>query len=115
MGRRAHIVSGMRRKLLAAILVGVALVLLSALVALAADTEDPSRAGLKPGASAAPGLAHALVTLSPGAPLAIPRSFLGISTEYWGLPEFERQMSVLERTLSLLRPDAGGPMVLRVG
>jgi hypothetical protein len=127
----------LRRALLAAVIAAVGLVLISGLGALAAGTggltalgldPDPSSAAQAPAhdqASARAGrrlvggsveaVAHALVTLAPGAIKTVPRSFLGISTEYWGLPEFERRMSILERTLSLLRPQGGGPLVLRVG
>jgi hypothetical protein len=63
-----------------------------------------------------PGPPQAWVTLdSAGTPTAVPRSFLGISTEYWALPSFERQMSLLERTLSLLQVPGEGPLLLRIG
>jgi hypothetical protein len=123
-----------RRRLLLAGLIGTALVLLSGLGALAAESGDLTGLGLdqdapsarieaaaerpvaeRPVARSVVAVEDALVTLAPGALRTVPRSFLGISTEYWGLPEFERQMSVLERTLSLLRPAGGGPLVLRVG
>ena len=47
--------------------------------------------------------------------VAVPRSFLGISTEYWALPRYERQLRVFERVLSQLRARGDGPFVLRVG
>ncbi len=129
----------MRGRLLVALLVGVALVLLSGLGALAADDDiligfgsgtggarpaisvggrrAHGRPGPKPGAGAAASNApaQAAVTLAPGATVAVPRSFLGISTEYWGLPLFERQMGVFERTLSLLRAPGDGPLLVRIG
>jgi hypothetical protein len=56
------------------------------------------------------------VTIAPSAALlTVPHSFLGISTEYWALPMFERQLPVLERTLSLLNVAGEGPLVLRIG
>lgn len=121
----------MRRELLAAAVIAVVLVLLSGLGSLAAESGELTGLGLDPDVAqtskpqaaaghsprlrAAESVAHALVTLAPAAPLAVPRSFLGISTEYWGLPEFERRMAVFEQTLSLLRPAGGAPLVLRVG
>jgi Glycosyl hydrolase family 79 C-terminal beta domain len=45
----------------------------------------------------------------------VPRSFLGLSTEYWSLPQWASQMPLLERVLSLVRVPGSGPLVLRVG
>ncbi|MHB1836406.1 MAG: hypothetical protein ACYCXW_15760, partial [Solirubrobacteraceae bacterium] len=45
----------------------------------------------------------------------IPRSFLGLSTEYWSLPMWSGEMPLLERVVALLRVPGGGPFVLRVG
>jgi len=45
----------------------------------------------------------------------LPASFLGLSTEYWALPQFDRDMPVFERVLSLLHVPGAGPLVLRVG
>jgi hypothetical protein len=45
----------------------------------------------------------------------VPQSFLGISTEYWALPVFERHLPVLERLLSLLQVRGDGPLILRIG
>jgi hypothetical protein len=56
----------------------------------------------------------ALVTVrGPRRPRAIPRSFLGISTEYWTLPIWDRHPALLKRVLGLLTVDA--PLVLRIG
>jgi hypothetical protein len=58
----------------------------------------------------------ATVTVSADAPMTpVPRSYLGLSTEYWALPEWGPYMPLLERTLSLVRVASGGPLVLRVG
>ncbi len=46
---------------------------------------------------------------------AIPRSYLGLSTEYWALPLWSGEMPLLERALSLVRVRGGGPLILRVG
>jgi hypothetical protein len=45
----------------------------------------------------------------------VPRSFFGISTEYWTLPLFERDTRVFERVLSLLHVAGDGPLILRIG
>ena len=61
----------------------------------------------------------AVVSVAPGAAGAggidIPRSYLGLSTEYWALPEWSGQMPLLERALSLVRVRGDGPLILRVG
>jgi hypothetical protein len=46
---------------------------------------------------------------------AVPRSFLGLSTEYWTLPFYQGHLPLLERVLSLLHVSDGGPMILRIG
>ena len=46
---------------------------------------------------------------------AVPDSFLGISTEYWSLPLYERRAGPLDRVLSMLRWRGEGPLILRVG
>jgi hypothetical protein len=48
-------------------------------------------------------------------PLTVPASFLGLSTEYWTLSLYRRQLPLLERVVSLLEVPGGGPLVLRVG
>lgn len=45
----------------------------------------------------------------------IPRSFLGLSTEYWTLPVDERHLALYRRVLSLLRVPGDGPLILRIG
>jgi hypothetical protein len=52
---------------------------------------------------------------SPLRTTSIPASFLGLSTEYWALPVYERQLSLLERVLSLLHVPGNGPFLLRIG
>lgn len=60
--------------------------------------------------------AEATLTIEPNAQAAaVPHSYLGISTEYWTLPLFERDMPALERVISLLHVRGDGPLVLRVG
>lgn len=63
-----------------------------------------------------PAPARATVTVAPDAgSSAVPRSYLGISTEYWTLPLYGRHLALLERVLSLLHVPGDGPLVLRVG
>lgn len=66
--------------------------------------------------SQAPRLAQATLTVMPREPLqAVPRSFLGISTEYWALPLYARRMALFERVLGMLHVRGSGSFVLRVG
>jgi hypothetical protein len=63
-----------------------------------------------------PAVAPAPITISAHAALtAVPRSYLGLSTEYWTLPQHASDMTVLERVLALLRVPGDGPLILRVG
>ncbi len=62
------------------------------------------------------GLANAVLTISPNAStVSVPPSYFGLSTEYWALPLFERDMPVFERVLSMLHVPGDGPLVLRIG
>ncbi len=45
----------------------------------------------------------------------LPRSFLGLSTEYWTLPVDELHIALYERVLSLIHVPGDGPIVLRIG
>ncbi|MDQ6729096.1 MAG: hypothetical protein M3022_02015, partial [Actinomycetota bacterium] len=57
---------------------------------------------------------QAVVTLAGrSAPLSVPRSFLGLSTEYWTVPIWARHLSLLGHVLASITPN--GPMVLRIG
>jgi len=70
-----------------------------------------------PGPGTAPnGTLRAVVTIAAGArPARVPDSFLGLSTEYWAVPTWERESSVLDRVLSLLHVPGDGPPMLRIG
>jgi hypothetical protein len=58
----------------------------------------------------------AVVSVAAGARrTAVPRSYLGLSTEYWALPVWSGEMPLLERTLSLVSVRGDGPLMLRVG
>jgi hypothetical protein len=50
-----------------------------------------------------------------GASLTIPSSFFGLSIEYNGLSTFEKQGTNFDRLISLIRPEDGSKMVLRLG
>jgi hypothetical protein len=47
--------------------------------------------------------------------IPIPRSFLGLSTEYWAMPHYERHLRIYGRVLSLIHVPGDGPLVLRIG
>lgn len=49
------------------------------------------------------------------AEIPVPRSYLGISTEYWTLPLYVEHMGVLERVLALVHVPGDGPLILRIG
>jgi len=69
------------------------------------------RAGARPTAPS-----QAEVTIAAGArPIRVPDSFLGLSTEYWAVPGWDRERAVLDRVLSLLHVPGDGPLVLRIG
>ncbi len=59
--------------------------------------------------------AHALLTVELRGATQIPRSYFGLSTEYWALAQFERRPAVFERVLSSLHARGEGPFVLRIG
>jgi hypothetical protein len=59
---------------------------------------------------------QAVLTVAPNAStVPVPSSFLGISTEYWSLPLFERNTPAFERVLALLHVAGDGPLILRIG
>jgi hypothetical protein len=45
----------------------------------------------------------------------IPRSFFGVSTEYWSIPLFAPDSRLLLRVLALLHAQGNGPLVIRIG
>jgi hypothetical protein len=50
-----------------------------------------------------------------GDAVPVPRSLLGVSTEYFSLPIYERHLSLLEKVLAMLHVSGDGPVVLRIG
>lgn len=106
--------------MLAATLAAVALLLLVILAL--ADGSTSSRLApratrvAEPAGPLAANLPHVEVTIGARARMqAIPRSFLGLSTEYWALPLWQRHASLLATVLSLLRVPGNGPLILRIG
>ncbi|MHB8659057.1 MAG: glycosyl hydrolase family 79 C-terminal domain-containing protein [Solirubrobacteraceae bacterium] len=68
------------------------------------------------GADAPSAMLQARVSLVRGAATTpIPNPFLGLSTEYWTLPVWERHLSIVERVLAQLHAFGSGPLLLRVG
>lgn len=66
--------------------------------------------------SAGGGDADPEVTIPSHAALTpIPRSFLGLSTEYWTLPVDERHVQIYGRLLSYIHVPGDGPLILRIG
>lgn len=63
--------------------------------------------------AASPPPTDAQVTLARGTPVSVPRSFLGISAEYWTIPSWGREAARLRRVFSFLSTD--GPARLRIG
>ena len=93
------------------------LLLTLALVALT-DRDAVTRAAIRDGRPAArAGRDRTVVaTIVPGATgRPIPRSFLGLSTEYWSLPGYEGHLSAFGRVLSMLHAAGDGPLLIRVG
>ncbi len=96
------------------------------------DHEGATRAVARTGRASAPGVTHRLQPAAPrrlpvdlpraevtvtraGGSIGVPRSYLGLSTEYWTLPIYERHIGMFERVISLLEVRGDGPPVLRIG
>lgn len=77
---------------------------------------SPGRASARALGRPAPGPGQADVTVPARTrTTAIPRAFLGLSTEYATLPIVERHTRLYERVLSLLQVPGDGRFVLRIG
>lgn len=101
------------RAVVAALLAAAAaVVVFVALVVLDARRSSPAPTPSTPGSVATPPI-DARVTLGAGAPVTIPSSFLGISTEYWTIPTWARHIGLLDRVLAMLSQN--GPIRLRIG
>jgi hypothetical protein len=102
-----------RREIVAAAL-SLAVVVIMVVVLVVLGTQRPT----SPPTPSTPGAAtsapvDARVTLGAGSPVRVPSSFLGVSTEYWTIPVWSRQMGLLDRVLAMLSQD--GPIRLRIG
>jgi hypothetical protein len=74
----------------------------------------PDPASLRP--AARPHAAKVTVGVAVNGPtVAIPRSFLGFSTEYWTLPVDENHIALYRRVIALLDTRGDGRFVLRIG
>ncbi len=91
---------------LAAIVAGAATLMLGT------RSRPPAPAAVAPG-SVATRPVDATVALGTGSPVPVPSSFLGVSTEYWTVPVWARQIGLLDRVFALLSQD--GPIRLRIG
>ncbi len=83
-----------------------------------ADVGRPRRFAPDPRRPPAPAraAAHVKVTIAPGAPsVPVPSSFLGFSTEYWGLSIDARHLGLFARLVSLVRVPGDPRFVLRIG
>jgi Glycosyl hydrolase family 79 C-terminal beta domain len=88
--------------------------LLTGCVSDGSGAQDP--AGNAPARRAAAPVAAVQVTVTPrAAQTPVPRSYLGLSTEYSALPAWAHEMPLLERALSLVRVRGDGPFLLRIG
>ena len=76
----------------------------------------PGRDGVTKASASTPPLPLAVVSVRPfAAAQTVPRSYLGLSTEYWTLPVYDRHLWLFERVLALLHASGDGPQVLRIG
>jgi len=81
----------------------------------AAGAPNLPPAALVPGRRSGPA-SGARATLTLGAPvLRVPRSYFGLSTEYWAMPLLERHMAQFKRILDLFHWPGDEPLVLRIG
>lgn len=95
---------------------GAAAIAAMAIVLAGCGDSSPNRPAPTPAQPFSPVLPLATVTVSVRAPsMPVPRSFFGISTEYWGINHFGRFMGDYKRIMSLLRVPGNGPFVLRIG
>ena len=98
------------RTALTAILLTVTAVAIGAATAIGLPTAARRGAAVAPARTAA---VDARVALAPGKPVTVPRSFLGISAEYWTIPIWARRAKLLRRVVAMLSPY--GTARLRIG
>ena len=100
-----------RRAILAAVF--SATTALAVLAVLAFRSAGPGAAPGGGGTASASTRVDAGVRLAGGSPIRIPRSFLGISAEYWTIPTWGHQARQLSRVFAMLSTD--GSIRLRIG
>ena len=88
------------------------LVLILGLISVPAHRAESASAD-SPRSAAAAQAVLTLTSLKGGR--AVPRSFFGLSTEYWTLPIYEQHLRPFERVLTTLHVPGDGPMILRIG
>jgi hypothetical protein len=103
--------TGERTRVIPAAMIVSGLLLIALVLAL---PDHASRAA--PSRHIAAPFARAVVTIPSLTPQRhVPKSFLGLSTEYWTLPVYARHLGVAKRVLSVLRVRGDGPLLLRIG
>ena len=100
------------------VVVAALVALLVLVLALGTGRQQAGVGPVAPATGAAPSVQSALplavVRIPARVPtIGVPRSFLGISTEYRTIPVWAHRLSLLGRVLSSITPD--GPMILRIG
>jgi hypothetical protein len=97
--------------------VAIALATLLVLFVSLGKDHDPKASARADHRAAAGGPAYrAQLTVAATRPAQrVPTSFLGVSTEYWSLPWFEREIPLLARVMTLMRVRGDGPLSLRIG
>jgi hypothetical protein len=91
---------------------------LTLIVALALLLTEPDRDIGARAIASTPQQPPASVTVSiatHGKAMPVPSSYLGLSTEYWALPNFGSRMTQFERVLRLVETPGNGPLILRIG
>jgi len=112
--RAAHLPRRDTARLLASIATMAVVLVSILLIGAAVDRDGVTRAAAR--TIRRPGGQSALVTIASRAgTTAVPDAYLGLSTEYWALPVFERHSSLFEKVLALLHAQGDGPFVLRIG
>jgi hypothetical protein len=112
--RRDRLVGGVA---IAVTVVVVGLVLFVAVRPDRSAQRSPSpTSGRSNSGSGAGGIPQAEVSINRSVALmSVPRSFLGLSTEYWTLPIWERRVPLLARVLALIHVPGDGPLAVRIG
>lgn len=87
----------------------------SACVGLLPGAPGVDDAQARPGAASAHPTAVIVTVDRSASGRAVPRSFLGLATEYAAIPVYARHAVLFDRVLGLIRPPSGSPLVMRIG